>query len=91
MALTRHPVRCPRASAIEKYQAAQRRQLFEEVGNVGVLPRHLDVAAKPVEEEKVGGSLSEHLVGNVSIPDGDVLGVRTAHETFSLTRDPAPG
>jgi hypothetical protein len=45
------------------------------------------MAAQPVKEEKVGGSLPEDLVGDVSIPDGDVLGLGTAHETRSLTRD----
>ena len=44
---------------------------LEEGGNVGVLPRHLNVTAKTVEKEKIGGPLPEHLVGrDVGISDG---------------------
>jgi hypothetical protein len=45
------------------------------------------MTAKPVEEEKVRGSLPYDLVGDVSIPDGDILCLGTAHATRSLTRD----
>jgi hypothetical protein len=84
--VARHTVRRSRASAVENDHAAEGRQLIEEVCNIGVLPGHLDMAAKPDKEEKVGGSLSEDLVGDVSIPDRDVFGFGTAHETRSLTR-----
>ena len=72
--MTRHTVGCPSASSIEVDQAAERRQLSEEGGNFGVLPCHFNVTAETIEEEEVGGPVPQYLVGNVGIPDGEVLG-----------------